>query len=178
MDHCDECGFVYGDLPRYEVSRALSELAEQYVARLSATSSDALRRRPEPEVWSPLEYAAHVRDVIEVQRERAMVALLHDAPTFEPMGREERVVQWRYNDQDPADVAREIRRNTADLATVLDSLDDDGWVRIGIYNWPERAERDVEWIARHSVHEQVHHLLDIHRSLQGQPGTPTGIGSG
>jgi len=178
VDHCDECGFVYGDLPRYEVSRALSELAEQYVARLSATSSDALRRRPEPEVWSPLEYAAHVRDVIEVQRERAMVALLHDAPTFEPMGREERVVQWRYNDQDPADVAREIRRNTADLATVLDSLDDDGWVRIGIYNWPERAERDVEWIARHSVHEQVHHLLDIHRSLQGQPGTPTGIGSG
>ncbi len=178
MDHCDECGFVYGDLPRHEVSRALAELAEQYVARLSATSGDALRRRPGPEVWSPLEYAAHVRDVIEVQRERVMVAVLHDAPTFEPMGREERVVQWRYNDQDPADVAREIRRNTADLGTVLDSLDDDGWARIGIYNWPERAERDVEWIARHSVHEQVHHLLDIHRSLQGQPGTPAGIGSG
>jgi len=178
VERCGECGFVYGDLPRVEVSSALAEVAEQYVARLTSSSGDALRRRPAPEVWSPLEYAAHVRDVLEVQRERVMVALLHDAPTFEPMGREERVVEWRYNEQDPLDVAREMRRNATDLATVLDSLDDAGWSRIGIYNWPERAERDVAWIGRHTVHEQVHHLFDINRSLQGQPGTPTGLGSG
>jgi len=178
VEGCGECGFVYGDLPRAEVSRSLAEMAAQYVARLSATSDEALRRRPSSLVWSPLEYAAHVRDVIEVQRERVMVAVLHDAPTFEPMAREERVTEWRYNEQDPAAVAQEIRRNAHDLRTVLDSLDDDGWGRIGIYNWPERVERDVTWIARHTVHEQVHHLFDINRSLQGQPGTPSGIGSG
>jgi hypothetical protein len=160
------------------VSRSLADVAEQYVARLAATSDAALRHRPAPDVWSPLEYAAHVRDVLEVQRERVMVALLHDAPTFEPMGREERVVEWRYNEQDPAGVAGEIRRNAADIGTVLDSLDDTGWARIGIYNWPERAERDVVWIGRHTVHEEVHHLFDINRALQGQPGTPSGIGSG
>lgn len=169
---------MYTDLPRASISSALAEIADQYAARLGATSVDALRRRPAPDVWSPLEYAAHVRDVLEVQRERVMVALLHDAPTFEPMGREERVVEWRYNEQDRAAVADEIRRNAADLASVLDSLDDDGWSRIGIYNWPEPAERDIAWIGRHTVHEQVHHLLDVNRSLQGQPGTPTGIGSG
>jgi hypothetical protein len=178
VEGCGECGFVYGDLPRSEVSRSLAEVAAQYVARVSATPGEALRRRPSPEVWSPLEYAAHVRDVLEVQRERVMVALLHDAPTFEPMGRDERVTEWRYNEQDPVAVAHELRRNADDLCNVLDSLDDGGWARIGIYNWPERAERDVTWIARHTVHEQVHHLFDINRSLQGQPGTPSGIGSG
>jgi hypothetical protein len=178
VERCGECGFVDVDLPRPEIPKALTDLAEQYLARLTASSRESLRRRPAPEVWSPLEYAAHVRDVLEVQRERVMVALLHDAPTFEPMDREERVVEWRYNEQDPVVVAREIQRNAAELAAVLESLDGDGWDRIGIYNWPERAERDVTWIGRHTVHEQVHHLFDINRSLQGQPGSPTGIGSG
>src|SRR5690606_39586673 len=134
--------------------------------------------RPSPEVWSPLEYAAHVRDVLEVQRERVMVALLHDAPTFEPMGRDERVVAWRYNEQDPAVVAAELRRNARELGAVLDTLDATGWARIGIYTWPEPAERDVTWIGRHTIHEMAHHLLDVNRALQGQPGTPSGIGSG
>jgi hypothetical protein len=178
VDGCGECGFEYGALPRVEISSALVAIAEQYVARLAATTDDALRRRPTPDVWSPLEYSAHVRDVLETQRERVMVALLHDAPTFEPMGREERVVEWRYNEQDPDDVALQIRKNADDQATVLDSLDDRGWARIGIYNWPTRQERDVAWIGRHTVHELVHHLLDVNRSLQGQPGTPAGIGSG
>lgn len=178
MDGCGECGFEYDHLPRDEISAALTAIAEQYVARLTASDDDALRRRPRPEVWSPLEYSAHVRDVLEVQRERVMVALLHDAPTFEPMGREERVVEWRYNEQEPSVVGRAIRQGSADLATVLDSLDDRGWARIGIYNWPTRQERDVLWIARHTVHEMAHHLVDVNRSLQGQPGTPAGIGSG
>lgn len=169
---------MYDDVPRQAISSALVELGEQYASRLAGTGIDALRRRPSPEVWSPLEYAVHVRDVLEVQRERIMAALLGDAPTFAPMGRDERVAEWRYNEQDPAVVADELRRNAAELAAVLDSLDDAGWERIGIYNWPAHAERDVTWIARHTVHEMAHHLLDINRALQGQPGTPSGIGSG
>lgn len=178
MERCGECGFVYEDVPRWAISSAVVELAEQYGARLAGTGVDALRRRPSPDVWSPLEYAAHVRDVLEVQRKRVMVALLHDAPTFAPMGRDERVVERRDNEQEPAMVAEELRGNAAELAALLDSLDDTGWGRIGIYNWPSHAERDVTWIARHTVHEMAHHLLDVNRSLQGQPGTPSGIGSG
>lgn len=107
-----------------------------------------------------------------------MVALLRDAPTFESMRPEERVVEQRYNEQDPTEVGRQIIGMADALASLLESLSPAEWERIGVYNWPERAVRDVEWISRHTVHELIHHLFDMARSLQDQPGTPTGIGSG
>jgi hypothetical protein len=34
-----------------------------------------------------------------------------------------------------------------------------------VYAYPERAERDILWIGRHTLHECHHHLLDIDRGL-------------
>lgn len=178
MDHCAECGFTYAALPRERIADALRSLATQYSARLLGTGPDALRRRPGPEVWSPLEYSAHVRDVLLVQRQRVLRALLHDAPTYEPMRRDERVVEQRDNEADPEVVARQVVTSADQLAELLEGLDACEWERIGVYPWPERTVRDVEWIGRHTVHEQVHHLFDVARSLQAQPGTPSGLGSG
>jgi len=168
---------VYGDLPRTHIADAVRSVAVQYRSRLGG-GSDNLRQRPSAEVWSPLEYAAHVRDVIAVQRERVMVALLRDAPTFASMRRDERAVEQRYNDQDPALVGRQIVGAADALASLLDSLSPAEWERIGVDKWPERAVRNVEWIGRDTVHEEVHHLFDVSRSLQDQPGSPDGIGSG
>jgi S-DNA-T family DNA segregation ATPase FtsK/SpoIIIE len=178
VDHCPECGFTYASLPRDVIGDALRSVASQYRARLLGTGVDALRLRPAPEVWSPLEYSSHVRDVLVVQRERVMVALLHDAPTFEPMRRDERVVEQRDNESDPVVVAAQVVGAADVLASLLESLAPAEWERIGIYPWPERAIRDVGWMARHTVHEEVHHLFDLARSLQSQPGTPGGLGSG
>ena len=47
------------------------------------------------------------------------------------------------------------------LATLLERLDDDGWSRTGLYNYPEPALRTVEWIAIHTIHELLHHRGDI-----------------
>ncbi|WP_406044517.1 hypothetical protein OG799_08560 [Micromonospora sp. NBC_00898] len=40
------------------------------------------------EVWSPLEYTCHVRDVLRVQGERLALALVTEEPEFTPMGRD------------------------------------------------------------------------------------------
>lgn len=178
VDRCAECGFVYVELPRERIAEALRTVAAQYRARLLGTGVDALRRRPAPDVWSPLEYASHVRDVLAVQRERVMLALLHDAPTFTSMRRDERVVEQRDNESDPAVVAGQVVGAADVLASLVDSLAPDEWARVGVYPWPERTVRDVEWIGRHTVHEEVHHLFDLARALQGPAGTPSGIGSG
>ena len=42
----------------------------------------------------------------------------------------------------------------------------DGWARTGLYAYPEPAQRDVDWIARHTLHELHHHLADVHRVLE------------
>src|SRR5262249_59813965 len=116
------------------------------------------------------EYCGHVRDVFRVQRERVLLALAEDQPAFASMRREERVVEERYNDQAPAQVAREVTGAAASLSRTLESLDEDGWQRTGIYSWPERTVRTVEWIGRHTIHEGEHHLQDINRLVVASPG--------
>ena len=164
MNRCAECGFDYAtagpdSLPAY---------GPLYAEAL--TGSGDPRRRSAEGVWSPLEYACHVRDVLRVQRERVLLALAEDDPVFTPMGRDELVVTSAYNRQDPAAVLAGLTAAAADLAAVFASLQPEDLSRTGTYTWPEEAVRSLDWLGRHSVHEAEHHLLDIRRqSLPGEP---------
>ncbi len=164
MDVCSACGYDYAALPRPALAPSLALGAALHAARLTAPD-DALRRRPAPDVWSPLEYACHVRDVLGVQHDRILRAQAEDRPSFPPMDRDRRAVEEAYNDQDPARVAEDLRSAGAAIAGVLDGLDDAGWARTGVYNFPATAVRDVDWIARHTLHEVTHHLMDADRGL-------------
>ncbi len=163
MDHCDECGYQYASTPRQDIAPTFRALAQTYSERLMEGGDDALRSRPQPQTWSALEYACHVRDVLAVQRERIQLALAEDEPTFTPMGRDELVVERRYNAQQPKVVAQEITSAAEDLATSVEALDGPGWARTAVYAWPAPAVHTLEWVGRHTVHELIHHLLDIDR---------------
>jgi len=56
---CEECGFDFA-----EDQKALIARCERFPASLrellTSTGGDVLRRRRAPDVWSPLEYGAHV----------------------------------------------------------------------------------------------------------------------
>ena len=156
-DDCAECGYVYDVLARAEIAPALRADTAALRDRLAGVPDAALRRRSQPGVWSPLEYACHVRDVLDVQRGRVLLALVEDEPEFVPMGRDERAVDLRYNEQDPAKVGAQLDKAADALATTLEALDDAGWDRTGLYNYPAPQLRSVEWIGRHTVHELRHH---------------------
>ena len=47
----------------------------------------------------------------------------------------------------------------------LAGLDGAGRQRTGVHSWPEEAERTLEWVARHTLHEMKHHLRDIESLL-------------
>ena len=159
-DVCRECGFSYA-VGRAEIVPWLRSDAQAFLDKLEKFDDTAVRTRREPEVWSPLEYACHVRDVLTVQTERVELAQREVDPVFVPMGREERVVGDRYNEQDPAVVAAELADAAAAFAARLDGLDAAGWERTGTYNYPERELRTVEWIAIHTAHELLHHRRDL-----------------
>jgi hypothetical protein len=163
VDHCQECGYTY-DL---STARAAAQVIRVRVADIAAVlrGPGKLGKRPEPGVWAPLEYACHVRDVLLVQRERALSALRNDKPDCPPMGRDERVEQEGYAEQVPEDVARQIADAAQMFTNVLDRLGESDWSRSLVYNYPEPTERSLEWLAVHTLHEVQHHLQDIRGQL-------------
>jgi hypothetical protein len=164
VDRCDECGFRYELDAAADAGRVIVADATKLASVLGGTPDAALRARPGPETWSPLEYGCHVRDVLLVQRERVLAARRTVRP-FAPMGRDERVEHDGYADQQPADVARQLTDAAQLFANVLARLGPEDWDRTVVYNYPEPRERSLRWVAVHTVHEVEHHLLDVHRQL-------------
>ena len=165
MDHCDECAYRYGDVVLDEIPALLVAPADDYGVRLSEVPSRELRAHPLAGTWSALEYAAHVRDVLAVQRERIQQAQAEACPEFAPMGREDRVTADAYNEQAPRAVAAELQHAAQSLAEVLRHLAADTWQRPCIYPWPVRSPRTIAWMARHTLHEGLHHRRDVDRVL-------------
>ncbi|WP_369741508.1 DinB family protein [Mycobacterium servetii] len=137
-------------------------IADEYVNLLESTNETMLRARPSMHVWSPLEYACHVRDLLLAQRERVLAARRQDRPVAEPMGRDERVEHDGYNDQSPSD-AKLL------LSNAFGRLSPADWDRTVIYPYaypdPNPAERSLRWMATHTLHELPHHLIHVRRQL-------------
>jgi hypothetical protein len=164
--HCAECGFTYGVLPRRELAADLVRCAAQVGERLDRDAVVCSRR--DHSRWSPLEYACHLRDVLLVQRDRVYVALVEAEPSFKPMYRDQRVEFDRYDQQDPAYVAAELVMAARLFANALSGLSDEQWNRSLVYGFPEPSVRDLEWVAHHTLHEAVHHLMDIDGILEAE----------
>jgi hypothetical protein len=161
---CDECGFTYDEAEAAVAAGAIRDGADAIAAVLVGRDEGAARRRPAAGVWSTLEYACHVRDVLLVQRERVLLARVATAPpALVPMGRDERVELDGYRDQHPADVARQLRDAALLFGNVLDRLDDEAWSKRLVYNFPSPTERTLRWVAVHTLHEVRHHFGDITR---------------
>ena len=164
---CDECGFDGDELSPADAIAALRRFPKRYRAPLTRLlpneDGSVLRRRPDPDTWSALEYAAHVRDVFGAYASRVRRTLHEDRPTFDEPGPDELAEARRYNDDDPAAVASELEANVERLASTFEAVPDDGWERVGVRYGEERS---VLFTARRAVHEGNHHLLDIGRSLR------------
>jgi S-DNA-T family DNA segregation ATPase FtsK/SpoIIIE len=172
MTSCESCGYAYDALSRPDLPGAVRTHAAAIADRLRTAEVALLRRRPSPEVWSALEYSCHVRDVVHVQIERLGRALTEDEPDFVPMNREERVLLERYNEQSPEAVAAELEINANSYAAACERLTAEQWLRGGVYHWPVTTVRSMDWVARNTIHELIHHTEDIDRNLP-PPGRPS-----
>lgn len=163
-DRCAECGFTYDIHRAQDAGIDVQERVAEVAAILRNKDID-VRARPRPEVWSPLEYGCHLRDVLLVQRERVLMARRANGASCTPMGREERVEHDGYNEQDPTGVAGQLADAATLFGNVLARLTEDDWERTVVYNYPETHERSLRWVAGHTVHDVQHHLLDIRRQV-------------
>jgi hypothetical protein len=160
---CDECGFEYDLQEVLGVAPAIISGVDGLASLLSI--GNAVTSRRDPETWSPLEYGCHVRDVLLVQRERFLAAQFIDRPSFNPMGRDERVQLDGYAEQLAENVLRQLSDSALLFANVLRRLTPPGWERRVMYNYPQPTERSLRWVAVHTLHEVRHHLVDVHHQL-------------
>jgi hypothetical protein len=165
---CAECGFRGDQVTPADSVEALRRFGRRYRAPLTrflpGEDGDALlRQRPEPAVWSALEYAAHVRDVFGWYDERVRRSLVEDRPEFGGAGPDAAAEAGRYNEQDPVTVVDELAANAERLAATFEAVPEDGWDRVHLRHGQERS---VLFTARRAVHEGNHHLLDIGRVLR------------
>ena len=169
---CEECGFDYDALEPADVPAAVRTFAKRYRMPLTRflrdEDGDALvRQRPAPEVWSALEYAAHVRDVFASYDGWIRLCLSKDRPVLESSGADDLATERRYNEDDPVAVADALAANAERLAATVEAVPINGWDRVGLRR---DEERSVLLLARRAVHEGSHHLLDIGRGLRAVRG--------
>ena len=165
---CEECGFDYDSVAPDTAPGAIRAFGRRYRAPLTRflpgeDGDSLLRRRPEPDVWCALEYAAHVRDIFDSYERWVAQALAEDRPVLEGPGPDELAAERRYAEDDPVAVAEALAANAERLAVTFESVPSDGWDRVGLRRGEERS---VLFTARRAAHEGNHHLLDIGRVLR------------
>jgi hypothetical protein len=153
---CPQCGFD----PSAVAFRQIPELLRDDARRWNQVlAGPAARIRPDASTWSPLEYAAHMRDVLRVFTDRFALMLHEDDPTFVNWDQDAAAVDERYNEQDPALVALEIAVAADEAAAVLDAVPDADQDRPGRRG--DGTRFTVESLARYVAHESTHHLWDV-----------------
>jgi hypothetical protein len=165
---CGECGFDAHDYDDAAIAPAIRDNAASWPAVLLRAT---VRDRPNDSTWSPLEYAAHVRDVLRVYRERLRLMVDTDDPLYPNWDQDETAIAENYNGQDPAAVSAELVASADELANALSSLGPADWQRVGRRS--DGASFTVSSMAVYMTHDLVHHRSDVSTArADPAPGRP------
>jgi hypothetical protein len=154
---CPECGLDTRQIRREDVARLLRKVSASFVAVLKQREDVATR--PSLSVWSPLEYACHVRDVFRLYDHRLERMLTEEDPLYPNWDQDATAISERYGEQDPIRVAEELGNAGESLAARFERVRDEEWHRSGRRS--DGAHFTVETFARYLIHDPIHHLYDV-----------------
>jgi hypothetical protein len=160
---CPDCGFEAAAVDRSAIGDQIRGNAEEWQQVLAAPQA---AERPQPNVWSPTEYAAHVRDVHRIFAGRVTLMLGEEDPVaieegvrFANWDQDETAITERYDLQLPDQVGPELLEEAARVASAYDSVEGDDWNRTGVRS--DGSRFTVESLGRYHLHDIVHHLWDV-----------------
>ncbi|MBI9115833.1 DinB family protein [Sanguibacter suaedae] len=153
---CPECGLDAGGVAPEQVGALVASTLPRWAAVLARPDA---RDRPDPHTWSPVEYAAHVRDVFDVMTGRLTLMLTEDDPPFADWDQDAAALAAGYESSDPVLVGQELE------AAGRRAADAFGAVREGDVERPGRRSNGsvftVATLGQYFVHDVIHHLHDV-----------------
>ena len=165
MDHeaCDACDFDGASYDDIALLAALRTLGLRW-RTLIHTCGGELRVRPEPEVWSAIEYVAHSRDITALHAFGVEQALTIKEPRFPAIESEELIqsAASAYRDADSDQVVNALEGEATRLALLANDAGTQAWSR-GLTIGERRM--DVRRLLEHALHDSLHHLIDVERGL-------------
>lgn len=158
VERCDECGFDGGAWTDGAALDAIAELPTRWKAATADIDAADAQRRPIPDMWSILEYADHVREVLFGMRfvlDRAVAQTGVDLgeapePRFDPTPR---LIDRGAALDGITREAESLRRRLLEISPL-------DWDSIAVVG---DDELDGHWICRHAIHDATHHLMDVQR---------------
>ncbi|MBG6084058.1 DinB family protein [Zhihengliuella flava] len=162
LEHpCPECGAEVSALTPQDVAARIRDCLPAWRHLLLERHDDAaaLRARPAGNVWSPLEYAAHVRDVFRIMHYRLDLMLREDSPTFPDWDQDATAAEDGYNEQAPQTVAIQLASAGRGLADAFDSVLARDVERTGYRS--NGSTFTVRTLAQYAWHDIAHHLHDL-----------------
>lgn len=165
---CPECGLDYAKVMPSDIAPAVRSYPRRYrsfVARPDdeGKPDERVRLRPEPDVWSALEYTAHVRDVLKGLSVAVKRMAIEDKAEIDPFAGIDTEDPSRDNTRPVDDVLDELESQAESFAAAVDKVKGDTWTRTATFPWGERNLLDT---AINAVHEGSHHLKDVEKVLR------------
>jgi hypothetical protein len=163
QEACPQCGDNPSSRPPGHLGPLAVDRAAKWREFLVQADAAFLRTNPEAEmfVFSPLQYGAHVRDMLKVYGNRMVLGLEQEKPTA-PLFYPTQEVFESYNLLGAHELATDIERWADRLATLVAGMESSSWSRTvindrGVYG---AYTFTIAGLTCNAVHEAHHHLLD------------------
>ncbi len=161
-ERCVECGFDGEHLMTGDAITALRSMGRRWRELFKDIPEGELRTRPDPQTWSPLEYAAHTRDVIALVGRGMNEVLKGTERSFPGMEPDPPGTDHGYNALEPAEVLDQLGAEAERMADRASKALPAHWSRMATMGG---EPTNAGWLLRHAVHDASHHLRDVERIL-------------
>ncbi|MEI2827932.1 MAG: DinB family protein [Dermatophilaceae bacterium] len=153
---CPQCGYDASAIDPQTLPATIGEYAGQWPGILARPGA---ADRPEPSVWSPTEYGAHVRDVLAMFAERVALILDVEGPTFANFDQDAAAIARQYAAADPSAVGRDIVETAEWTAREFARVEPGDWGRTGTRS--DGFVFSVASLGIYCIHELRHHAWDV-----------------
>jgi hypothetical protein len=154
--------------PRERRLARLGLTASELAAAVAGRDERALRRRPEPASWAPVEVLCHLRDNEEWFLDRVRQIMTVDEPRF-PRSHPARWAEERqYLANDAAAALAAFARRRAETLEFFRALGPDDWPRAGVH-LDSRGRRTLDEFLSVMAWHDDNHADQLARALAGRP---------
>lgn len=155
-ERCPQCGFTASEVPLEAIASTALTIQPVWEQVLQ---SPHVAVRPAPQVWSPLEYGAHVADVLKIMRERLELMLAQDNPGFANWDQDQAAIEGKYGDRTPHSVLAELTENLTQFCTAFGAVEPTQQDRTGMRS--NGSAFTVLTLGQYALHDLIHHVWDV-----------------